>query len=273
LDSSAAVNFSKIAGFFLAAGVCSAQNPIRPASSSHFIEIKLSPGVASESVFIRYLLAGDELGGWVQPHPGVSSNFISTARKGRPATRVKAILYAPGRAIQTLDLPVSASSNQQYSFACLPLSNAWIDGALTHTNRLYGREVKLETRYVARWAQRFLELGAGIVTAIPVGDVAYVSPAGRFRLSVPDFSQDPLAGALDQPGELQIWARDKINQEIVAQLIPAGNQVMKTRMGGLKILSEYPAETDFVPCAVNPLQLRGPFGFAIRPDADDACEH
>ena len=149
---------------------------------------------------------------------------------------------------------------------------AWIDGALTHTNRLYGREVKLETRYVARWAQRFLELGAGIVTAIPVGDVAYVSPAGRFRLSVPDFSQDPLAGAPDQPGELQIWARDKINQEIVAQLIPAGNHVMKTRMGGLKILSEYPAETDFVPCAVNPPQLRGPFGFAIRPDADDACE-
>ena len=215
---------------------------------------------------------GDEFGGWVQPHPGVSSYFISTAREGRLATRVKAILYAPGCAIQTLDLPVSASSNQQYSFVCLPLSNVWIDGTLTHTNRLYGREVKLETRYVARWAQRFLELGAGIVTAIPVGDMADVSPAGRFRLLVPAFSQDPLAGALDQPGELQIWARDKINGEIVAQLIPAGNEVMKSRMGSLKIMSEYPAETDFVPCAVNPPQLRGPFGFAIRPDAGDACE-
>ncbi len=265
-----------VAGFFrtlvLVAGLCSGQIPQPPASPSHYVEIKLARGVASESVFIRYLLAGEDFGGWVQPHPGVSSYFISTTRAGRPASRIKALLYAPGCAIQTLDLPVSGSNNQPYSFICRPLPNVRIDGALTRTDRLYGREVKLQAKYVARWAQSFLELGDGIVTTIPVGDVAYLSPDNRFRLSVPDFSQDPLAGTPDHPGELQIWARNKTSEDIVAQLIPAGPQVIKTRMGGLKIQSEYPSETVFAPCAANPPQVHDAIGFALRPDAYDACD-
>jgi len=105
------------AGFFralvLVAGVCSGQIPQQPANPPHYLEIKLPPGVISE---------------------------------------VKALLYAPGCAIETLDLPVSGSSNQQYSFMCRSLSNIEILGALTRTDRLYGREVKLQATYVARWA-------------------------------------------------------------------------------------------------------------------------
>jgi hypothetical protein len=256
----------------LVAGVCSGQIPQPAASPSHYIEIKLPRWVISESVFIRYQLDGEQFGGWVQPHPGVSSYFISTTHEGRPVTRIKALLYARGCAIQTLDLPVSGSNNQQYSFICLPLSSVWIVGALTRMDRLYGREVKLQAKYIARWSQSFLELGDGIVTTIPVGDVAYLSPDGRFRLSVPDFSQDPLAGAPDHPGELQIWASDQASDGIVALLIPAGPQVIKARMGGLKIRSEYPSEIVFAPCAANPPQVHDAIGFATRPGASDACD-
>jgi hypothetical protein len=264
------------AGFFgtlaLVPGVCSGQFPQPAASLSHYIEIKLPPWVVSESVFVRYQLGGEELGGWVQPHPGVSSYFISTTHGGRPATRIKALLYAQGCAIETLDLPVSGSSNQQYSFLCRSLSNVEIVGALTRTDRLYGREVKLQTKYVARWAQSFLEFGDGVVPTIPVGDVAaYLSPDGRFRLSVPDFSQDPLAGAPDHAGELQIWARDKTSGDLVAQMIPAGPQAIKTRMGGLKIQSEYPSEIVFAPCAANSPRVRDALGFTLRPGASDSC--
>ena len=66
-------------------------------------------------------------------------------------------------------------------------------------DRLYGRQVKVQAKYVARWAQTFLESGKDIVTTIPVGDAAYPSLDGRFRLSVPDFSQDPLAGDSRSP--------------------------------------------------------------------------
>src|ERR1700682_3700026 len=239
----------QVAGFFrtlvLMAGLCSGKISQPPANPSHYVEIKLPRGVISESVFIRYLLVGEEFGGWVQPHPGVSSYVINTIHEGRAATRIKALLYAPGCAIQIFDLPVSGSNNQQYSFVCRPLSSVWIDGAVTRSDRLYGHEVKLHAKYVARWAQSLLGLGDGIVTAIPVGDVAYLSAEGRFRLSVPDLLQDPLAGAPDHPGEIQIWARDKTSDDIVAQLIPTRPQVVKTRMGGLKIQSEYPSETVF----------------------------
>jgi hypothetical protein len=264
------------AGFFralvLVAGVCSGQIPQPAASPSRYLEIKLPSGVISESVFVRYQLGGDELGRWVQPHRGVSSYFISTTHEGRPAIRIKALLYAQGCSIETLDLPVSGSSNQQYSFICRPLSNVEIVGALTRTDRLYGREVKLQAKYVARWAQSFLEFGDGIFTAIPVGDLAYLSPDGRFRLSVPDFSQDPLASAPDHAGEIQIWARDKTSGDLVAQLTPVRPQVIKTRMGGLKIQSEYPSEIVFAPCAANPTPRHDAIGFALRPGASDACD-
>jgi hypothetical protein len=255
----------------LAVGDCSGQIPRVQAGPSHHVEIKLSREMTSDTVFIRYVLDRDNFGGWVQPRPGVSSYFISTTHEGRPATRIRALLYAPGCAIQTLDLPV-LGVNQQYDFICQPLPSVWIAGALTRSDRLYRHEVKLQAKYVARWAQPFFGFGSGIVTSIPVGSGAYPSADGRFRLSVPDLSQDPLAGASDHPGELQIWARDKTSDDIVAQLTPAAPQVIKVRMGGLKIQKEYLSEIAFAPCAVSPPQLHDKMGFALRPDAGDSCD-
>ena len=258
-------------GLVLMASISWGQSPQPSAAASHYLEIKLPPGVLSEDFFVRYALAGDDFGGWVRSRPGVSSYAISTTRQGHPSTRIRAILYAPGCALRTLDLPVSGSNQQPYSFVCEPLSSVFITGALNRSDRLYGREVKLQAKYVARWAQSFLELGKDIVTSIPVGAAAYLSPDGHFRLSVPDLSQDPLAGAPDHPGDVQIWAREKASGDIVAQLIPSGPEVSKARMGGLKILSEYPADTVFTPCAVNPPQAHDARGFALRPDIYDAC--
>ena len=266
------MNCPQIGFLLLVAGICSGQSPQPAARPSHYIEIKLPRWVNSESVFVRYQLVGEVYVGWVQPHAGVSSYFISTTYEGRPVTRIKALLYAPGCAIQTLDLPASGSNNQQYSFVCQPLSSIGITGGLTRMDRLYGRQVKVQAKYVARWAQSFLESGNDIVTTIPVGDAAYPSPDGRFRLSVPDFSQDPLAGAPDHPGELQIWASDKTSDRLVAQLILARPAVMKTRMGGLKILSEYPSDLVFAPCVANPAPVHDANGFALRPGSSDFCD-
>ncbi len=244
--------------------ICSAQN-------QHFLEIKLPPGLPSETVFIRYLLAGDDFGDWVRARPGVSSYMIGTTRQGHPATRIKAILYAPGCAIQTLDLPVSASNNPPHSFVCQPLPNISIAGIVTRADQLSRREVKLRARYVARWAQAFLEIDPRILTAIPVGDASDVSRDGHFRLSVPDFSQDPLAGAADHSGEIQIWAQDKFSQQAVGELIPAGPKAIKTRMGALKIQSEY-AEMTFTPCVADLPRQHDAFGFALRTDDSNTCE-
>jgi hypothetical protein len=252
-------------GFLLLlAGLCSAQP-----NHSHYIEIKLSPGISSEHVFIRYLLTGDDFGDWVQPRPGVSSYFISTTHSGRQATRIKALLYAPGCAIQTLDFPVSAST---CSFICQPLPNISISGTLTSIDRLYHRNLKIQARYVARWAASFFDLDPHIITAVPVGEAASVSPDGHFHLSLPDFSQDPLAGSPQLAGELQIWAIDKPSNQIVAELILTRPDSLKTRMAGLKIQSDYPPELIFGFCAADYRRPHDAFGFAFRQDDTLACE-
>jgi hypothetical protein len=235
------------------------------AQPAHHIEIKLPPGVASESFFVRYKLAGEDFGGWVQPLSGVSSYVIETTVRGRLATGIRAILYAPGCSIQTLDLALPASNNPTYWFVCQPVRTISITGALSRTDRLYASGVEFHARYVARWAQAFLGTGDGIVTSIPVGDAAYLWADGRFRLEIPDLSKEP-----NHPGDLQILARDRTTGAVVAQLIPIAPQFMRTRMGGLKVQNAYPPEIVFTPCASD-AHAHDLLGFASRSDAGDGC--
>jgi hypothetical protein len=240
------------AAALLLAAVCSAQ--------TRYLEIQLAPGIISENVFIRYRLDNDDLGGWVHPRPGVSSYLISTAR----ATRIRALLYAPGCGIRTLELSLSGSNNQKYSMTCRALPNVSIVGVLTRQELLAGHEFNLQARYVARWAQPFFGFDPQLITAIPVGDVVNVSSDGHFSLQIPDFSQD-------SPGEIQIWAREKVGGKIIGQLLPAGPQSIKTRMGGLKIASDYPAEIIFVPCTEHPNRVQDAFGFTLHSTDESAC--
>jgi hypothetical protein len=252
--------------------ICSAQVTGPPTNPPRTLEIKLPKGVPSESVFIRYVLAGEDFGGWVQPRPDVSSYVIETIRRGIPASRIRALVYARGCAIQTFDLSLPASDHPEYSFVCEPASNLSITGTITRSDRLYGRAVQLQAKYAARWAQSFFEIDPAILTEIPIGAVTDPSADGRFRLSIPDLSNDPVAAAPDHPGDLRIWARDKVTGDVVAQLVPTGPPALKTRMGGLKIQNEYPAEMVFAPCAVNPPRVHNAIGFAQRPARYDSCD-
>jgi hypothetical protein len=260
----------------LLAALCSGQTP-RPAALLHYIEIKLPPEVASESFFARYVLAGEHFGGWVKPIPGVSSYFIGTTLNGRTATGIKAVLYAPGCAVRTLDLPLSAAETPPYSFICQPLPSNAIQGALARPDRPYWRDihdvhgVNVQARYIAAWAQPFLGLDRGVVTGIPVGDAASLSADGHFRLTIPDLSRDPLAGAPDRAGEFRIWARDKTSNAATAQLIPSAPPLLRTPLGGLRIRSEYPSEISFSTKATDCPQHDAE-GFAIRPDVSGGCD-
>jgi hypothetical protein len=246
---------------FLVAPFCSAQ----PA----YVEVRLPRGVRSETMFVRYVL-NDDFGGWVQPRPSISSYFI-TIRQGASATRFRALLYAPGCAIRTANLPISDSAVPRYAFVCEPLPNITLTGTLTNPARLNGREISIEARYVARWAQGVL--GDGMVTDIPLGGTQRPFACGSFQLSVPDLSKDPLAGTPDHPGELRILARDRVSGKIVEQLVPT-TESLRARMGGLQIRDEYSEPVEFAFCAVQGRRLLDSHGFAIRSDASDsACDH
>ncbi|HWE48673.1 MAG TPA: hypothetical protein VG273_02730 [Bryobacteraceae bacterium] len=238
------------------------------------IEIRLPHEVDSRTLFVRYVLAGETLGGWLQPLAGVSSYSISTMRGSRPASGIKAILYAPGCAIQVFDMRLFPDQkNEQYTFACHPVGNVIIAGKVVPADLLRERGVKLQARYVARWAAAFLGLHDEVLTVIPMGSETPLAPDGGFHLSLPDLARDDEAGAAGHNGEIQIWAKDRVNDSLVAQLAPTGVAEMATRMGGLKIKPLYPAEIVFAPCIVgsHTTVRHTPEGFAIR-GSSDPCQ-
>jgi hypothetical protein len=239
-----------------------------PAQPPHYVEIKLPREVDSEHMFIRYTLDGD-FGGWVEARPGMSSYFIDANGTRKTPARIKALLYAPGCAIQTLDLPVSETGIQRFSFVCRPVPSIAIAGALSRVDGLEADDIAIQAKYVARWAASFLGLSRELVTDIPVGETKYISTEGHFRLSLPDLAEDPSASAPDHPGELQIIAKNTSSGTVVAQLIP-GRQLIGTRMGGFKIQSSYPPEIAFTPCFAVRRPSRDANGFAIR--VPSGCE-
>src|SRR5271155_5275642 len=146
-----------------------------------YVEIKVPVGVRSETMFIRYVV-NDDFGGWVRAHPDVSSYFI-TIRQGGPATRFRALLYAPGCAIQTADLPILGPAIPRYSFVCEPLPNVSLTGTMGNSDLLDVHQMNLQVKYVAPWGQSILGLSNGIVTDIPMGGMRHASAAGTFQFS------------------------------------------------------------------------------------------
>ena len=228
------------------------------------VEITVPAPVASERLFVRYVLGEQDLGGVVYGPANVSSFGISTISEGHPADRMKAILYAPGREIQTLDLKLTGSDTR-YSFICQRVAESEMHGVLARPDRLWRHKVKLQARYIPRWAGSFLGLGDTLITSIPIGDAMGLSADGRFHLLLPDFSQSP-----GRSGEFRIVATDETNEAVIAMLIPPKS--VRTRMGGLLVSKDYPDELIFTPCAASSARVHDHEGFAIRPDISDSCD-
>jgi hypothetical protein len=249
----------RFAGFALAAisGLCA--NP-----PAHFVTIQLPPGVSSQRFFGRYVLAGQDFGGWIEPRADVTSYAIDTTYRGHAASGIRAILYAPGCAIRTLDVPLPARTNPAFPFACRPVPQIRIAGTIARPSRFQGHQLTLQARWVIRWAAAFLGLDGNMVTSIPVGETADLSPERKFVLSVPD--PDPDA-------ELQIWARERDTGDLLAQLIPMGDDRLgRTKMGDLQVRGGPPPEIAFSLCAVDDgWRVHDKYGFTTRPLSDDAC--
>jgi hypothetical protein len=178
---------------------------------------------------------------------------------------MKAILYAPGCEIQTLDLKLTGSGSARYSFTCQRVLDLEIHGILARPDRLWGHKVRLQAKYIPRWAGAFLGLGHTPTTNIPVGDGTEFSADGRVRLLLPDFSQTP-----GRSGEFRIVATDETSEAVVAILVPP--KPVRTRMGGLVVRKDYPGELIFTPCAASSARVDDHEGFAIRPDISDSCD-
>jgi hypothetical protein len=257
----------KLLVFVLAAAACCGQTGI---------EVQLPSTVPSETFFVRYCITGESghYCNWIESKPNVRSYSIDATYAGQPAVSARAILYAPGCGIETFDFTAAElQAHPHYSFTCRPLPAISITGELERIDRFHGEKIALRARYIAYWAAGFFGTTDGMVVSIPVGNIAYPSADNHFRLSLPDFSQDPLAGARDHAGSLQIWATDRADGNPVALLVLAERvSAIKTKMGGLRIQDTYPPKLVFTPCTANPEPIRDQFGFTLRPRSKDACD-
>ena len=217
-------------GLWLVTAVCRGQAP----RAQQSFEIRLPGGVRSEDLMVRYVLAGEAFGGWIQPRAGVSSYRISTTVGGHAARGIKGLVYAPGCAIATFDVRLSNAEREREAFICRPLADIRIEGRLILPDAFHGRTVKLQARFLARGAWTALGLDQSTVPVIQVGEDGGISLDGRFQIAVPEPS------STEEQRELQIWARDTISGDLVALLIQADSKAACTRIGGLKIIREYP---------------------------------
>jgi hypothetical protein len=210
--------------------------------------------------------------GWMKASEGKDSYQIQGLAAGLPS-RFKAIFYAPGCALQTLDLTIADAQSARYSFRCDPVSQTEIVGVVERLDRLYQHKVTIEAKYVAQWAGDFFGYEDGTSTDIPLGTVATLDEASRFRLAVPDFNNDGIVRVQKLAGEIRLWARDRVSGELVARLrvVPGTRWPRAPGLGGIPIGELGGSPFVFAACAANPPGVHDKFGFATRPEPADAC--
>jgi hypothetical protein len=237
-----------------------------------YFEIRIPDGIRSENVSIRYVLSGDDFGGWVAARRGVSSYRIGTNHAGQRADRIKAILYAPGCAIEMFDVAIAGTEDLPYVFTCKPITTMTIAGRLIRTDQLNSSDFTVQAKYIARWAPGFLGIAEEIPLTIRLDDRTAITPDGRFRLSVPDFGLED--------SELQLWAVDQETGSDIAHLIPKGPFNTRDRTGSIKIDRTQFGEILFESCAVarpltseNSMHLIRRDAFATKGLTEASCVH
>ena len=97
---------------------------------------------------------------------------------------------------------------------------------------------------MAFWSHEFFGIGDGPVVEFVVGKAPLQSD-GRFEISIPDFSRDPV-NAEKRSASLQFFVLDKKSSNIVAILAPSAD-LRAGNSGNLKILPRYDSEILFGP--------------------------
>jgi hypothetical protein len=196
------------------------------------ILLKLPADIPSEIVHINYFMTGPfgEYGGFVTPNKSRSNYEIIAAVDGKPAARVKLIVYAPGCQIESLDIQVQSQTVSR-QLLCTPLAQKVLHGQITPAS-IPQQPSEVEVTYLAMWDHHFFGIYDGFITAIRV-TAGIPDQDGNFVVNLPDFIAQPNLGE----GEFQFTLREIKTGNIIAFLYPAGDA--RGRLG-MKVEASYP---------------------------------
>jgi len=193
-----------------------------------------------------------------------------------PKTRIKGVLYAPGCALQTMDISIKEARLYQYPFRCDPLPQTEIQGVTGPVDPLHrGHHMKIEAEYAALWTAEFLGYDDGTATEIPLAGDSAVDEQGHFRLSIPDFAKDKVAGSPNHAAEIRIWERDQNDGRVFAnlRLLPGNYKLEPTRFGGIPVDSIGSSLLEFATCYADPPAEHDEFGFTLRSELKNQCAY
>jgi len=211
------------------------------ASTLPRVAIVLPPKVASQRVQIRYLLIGPfgGYGGFVREEENVHSYEIETSVKGKPASQIKIVVYAPGCRFQLFKFPMYKETDLKVKFACLPLPSVTLSGQIPPDEMVQNRRAELVISYTAYWMCDLFGLMDCLITEFDVTSVV-PNANGEFQVELPDFAVDPTPSSFKGGATLRLGLRDPDSwNSIVDQFEPVEPE-LQSEMHDLRILSSYP---------------------------------
>ena len=204
------------------------------------VSLVLPPGVASETVQIKYFLAGSfgGYGSFIRAEKNRASYDIYASVDRRPAGNIKIIAYLPGCKLIAIDLVLPGTLLER-RLACEPLGSVPLRGQVFPVSITQAQPTEIEISYLALWAHRFFGIYDGLITTIRLGAVR-PDDNGRFEFEVPDFHQQSDLG----DAEIEFILRDPASGNIIAFLSP---EEPSGTSHWLKVGASYPPLVRLIP--------------------------
>jgi|HubBroStandDraft_6_1064221.scaffolds.fasta_scaffold245760_1 hypothetical protein len=248
----------------------SMMQPKQDPASSPTVSISLPADIPSETVQIRYLMAGSfgGYGGFIEPRPNQTSYEIDASTQGKPANSIKILVYAAGCKIQTFDLDLTRVSYPKGRFVCELLPQIRIDGEIP-SDLMRHENAELNVSYMAFWASRFLGIADGPVTEFQVVKTM-PDPDGSFRVDIPAFSADNTGSAYPGGASLRFTLRDSKTLNPIALNLSPEQAEYQSETHQLRILSSYPIGLKFVNSLESPDSAGDFRAHALTPPSKNA---
>jgi len=201
------------------------------------VRVHIPPNVSAKTLRITYFMLGP-FGGYGDSvtKQGEHESVIQATAKGKSASSIKLISYAPGCDFQEDDFNFEDYPEVDLHFVCAKLRTTALRGHISGFKLPPVSRAKLEVRYLADWSMDFFGYKDGSPAEFLITSV-HPDQHGGFEVELPDFTASSVRGATEL-ASFHLLLRDEETGNLLAfslrpnQFASYGN--------GLQIRAAYP---------------------------------
>lgn len=249
--------FRRISPIFVGVVALAFATPARAQEeASPSFSILLPSNIPSWKVQISYFLIGPfgGYGGYAAPRFDATSYEIPTVVDGKPATELRAIVYAPGCEIQKLVVPLIERSQVTRAFACQPVEKVRLSGQIVPSELARYGNAEVVVTYMALWAHGFFGIVDGPVTQFELTSTPPRAD-GRFEVDLPLLSQE--ATQSEPQASLCLMLRDSRTLNHIASNLEPDEAEFRTEERCQQTRNSYPSDLEFTAVHFEKSNFRG----------------